>query len=151
MLPAEQVGDAFAFDLMTEMPDDPAVEVFADYMLNTYVDVDATFPPALWAAAPTPDNYVPRTTNACEAYHRHLKQAFNNASPNIFEFSKTICMLQEENYVRLQDMSATRQTHATDADKKVSLVDNYTQYCNKDISRNEYMSKICYRYLPVNS
>ena len=52
--------------------------------LLTYVNVDATFPPALWAAAPTPDNYVPRTTNACEAYHRHLKQAFNNASPNSF-------------------------------------------------------------------
>ena len=62
----------------------------------------------------------------------------NNVSPNIFEFSKAICKLQEENYVKLQDMSVTCHTDPMDADKKLSqVVDNYTQYCNDNISRIE--------------
>ena len=133
------------------MPGDPSVKVFADNMLSTHVDVDATFQQALWAAAPTIDNCVPRTTNTCEAYHRYLKQAFNNESPNSFEFSNSICRLQKENFVKLHDMSKTRQTNVMDADKKLSLVDNYTKYCDENISQNEYMSKIYNRCLPVAS
>ena len=50
---------------MTGMPDDELVEQFADSMLSTYMDEDATFPLSIWAAAPTLENaHFPRTTNA---------------------------------------------------------------------------------------
>ena len=125
--------------------------LFADYMLSTYIYEDATFPPSIWAAAPMPENaHFPRTTNACEAFHRHLKQSFKNASPNIFEFSNELRLLQEQNYVKLQSMSATRPTTTADGDKKTSLIENYTKYCQDELSRNEYLTIICHRYLPVD-
>ena len=84
------------------------------------------------------------------AFHRHLKQSFKNASPNIFEFSNELRLLQEQNYVKLQSMSTTWPTTTADGDKKTSLVENYTKYCQDELSRNEYLTIICHHYLPVD-
>jgi hypothetical protein len=40
----EDVGDSFAVDLIPDMPSDNKVQVFADYVLSTYVDDNAMYP-----------------------------------------------------------------------------------------------------------
>ena len=67
LLPASDIGDAYAFDIDATRPDDDtdAIDKFADYIVSTYIDDDALFPPYVWAAAPDADmHHLPRTTNA---------------------------------------------------------------------------------------
>jgi hypothetical protein len=44
----EDVGDSFAVDLIPDMPVDNKVQVFADYVLSTYVDDNAMYPPSVF-------------------------------------------------------------------------------------------------------
>ena len=41
----EDVGDSFAEDLIPDMPSDNKFQDFADYVLSSYVDDNAMFPP----------------------------------------------------------------------------------------------------------
>jgi hypothetical protein len=45
----EDVGDSFAVDLIPDMPSDNKVQDFADYVLSTYVDDNAMYPPSVWS------------------------------------------------------------------------------------------------------
>ena len=63
----EEVGEALAMDIMSDMPEDPKCERFANYMVDTYVDPDSRFPPELWAAEPSILEI--RTTNEAESYN----------------------------------------------------------------------------------
>jgi hypothetical protein len=59
----EDVGDSFAEDLIPDMPSD-----FSDYVVSTYVDDNAMFPPSVWAEIPSKSR---RTNNGPEAFHSH--------------------------------------------------------------------------------
>ena len=80
----EEVGDALAMDIMSDMPEDPKCERFANYMVDTYVDPDSRFPPELWAAEPS--SLEIRTTNGAESYHAHLYVKVGGMS---VDFTKT--------------------------------------------------------------
>jgi len=58
LLPANEVPDAFANDIMSDAPASDLAVKFADYVLETYIDVDSKFPPTLWAQAPMCLKYV---------------------------------------------------------------------------------------------
>jgi hypothetical protein len=47
----EDVGDSFAVDLIPDMPSDNKVQLFADYVLSTYVDDNAMYPPSVWGCS----------------------------------------------------------------------------------------------------
>jgi hypothetical protein len=47
------VGDSFAEDLIPDMPSDNKVQDFGDYVVSTYVDDNAIFPPSVWAEIPS--------------------------------------------------------------------------------------------------
>ena len=154
LLPASDIGDAYAFDIDATRPDDDtdAIDKFADYIVSTYIDDDALFPPYVWAAAPDADmHHLPRTTNACESFHKHLKDGFDSASPNIFLFSAVLCKLQEQIYVDIQSSSATRRyVKPEDKAKHRYVAAAFKQYQDEHISRAEYIAKICHKYLPVD-
>ena len=74
-LDPSEVGDCFAEDIMCDAPSLAPYEAFADYMLNTYITDHSLFPPIKWAALPQERN--PRTNNAAESFHAHLKKYFS--------------------------------------------------------------------------
>ena len=79
-------------------------------MVDTYVDDGALYPPQLWAWEPDADeDDVPRTTNAAEAFHKHMKDLFNSPRPNLYLFAFKLLQLQEETYVNLQSLHCSRQ------------------------------------------
>ena len=90
------------------MPDadvDERITMFANYIVETFVDASAMFPPALWASFP--DNSgddVPRTTNAAEAFHAQIKQSFRSARPNLYLLAFKLLERQEQTYVDLQSL-----------------------------------------------
>ena len=43
-LDASEVGDAFAFDIMPEADPDDGITLFANYMVDTFIDDNAGFP-----------------------------------------------------------------------------------------------------------
>ena len=71
----EDVGDSFAEDLIPfpDMPNDKRVETFADYVLSTYIEDSALFPPSVWAEIPSTAR---RTNNGPEAFHAHYNEVF---------------------------------------------------------------------------
>ena len=55
MPPADEVGNAFAEEIMSEAPSDPSIEEFCDYVLKTYIEPDEItgyVPPDMWARMP---------------------------------------------------------------------------------------------------
>ena len=53
--------------------------------------VSALYPPQLWAwELPDADeDDVPRTRNAAEAFHKHMKDLFNRPRPNLYLFASS--------------------------------------------------------------
>ena len=64
------------------MADAPyAAETFTDYILETFVNDNSSFPPYLWAESLSSD---PRTTNGSEAFHRDFNSQFYTSHLNCF-------------------------------------------------------------------
>lgn len=55
------------------MPGCTKVELFADYVLSTYIEDSAMFPPNIWAETPASTR---RTNNEPEAFHSHFNEQF---------------------------------------------------------------------------
>ena len=100
LLPPDEVEDAFTYDLMPTVPNERNVEEFCDYLLETYISSDSRYSPEMWARLPVNQVY-PTTTNGAESFHRHFKDCFQSAHPNIFAFSNQLLGLQEETYIKL--------------------------------------------------
>ena len=59
-LKPETVEERFVFDIFPDNPENKK----ADYIVNTYIDGSATFPPEIWA---DPDIEIKHTMNGCES------------------------------------------------------------------------------------
>ena len=44
LLPPAEVGDCFALEFLSNLPNDKRVEQFCDYLLENCIDADPTFP-----------------------------------------------------------------------------------------------------------
>lgn len=53
------------------MPNDKRVETFADYVLSTYIEDSALFPPSVWAEIPSTAR---RKNNGPETFHAHYNE-----------------------------------------------------------------------------
>ena len=94
----------YSIDIMSTADVNERVTAFANYIVDTYVD----HPPHLWASEPDADDYVPRTTNAAESFHAHIKQLFTSPGPNLYLFAFKLLQLQEETCVNLPSLHFTR-------------------------------------------
>jgi hypothetical protein len=142
------VEDAFTDDLMAEAEPVPEVESFADYLLDTYITSTSRFPPDMWAASPG-ERTFPRTTNAAEAYHRHLKDSVGRSHPNIFVLAGVLMSLQEETYVKIQSVNLNRYVRPAERAKVEFIRAAYQRYTTNSISRKEYLKTVAYKFLPV--
>jgi len=66
LLPSDEVGTAFADEIMSTIPADDRCRKFADYIVDHYIDSGCDFAPDLRASSP---QQSPTTTNATESLH----------------------------------------------------------------------------------
>ena len=84
---------------MTLKPVDDRFDSVFDYLLNTYITPDSTFPPDIWAECTESSQ---RTTSSCEAFHSRLNNLFTSSHPNIFFLIDTLIEIQSETYIRVR-------------------------------------------------
>jgi hypothetical protein len=99
----EDVGDSFAEDLIPDMPSDNKVQDFADYVVSTYVDDNAMFPPSVWAEIPSKSR---RTNNGPEAFHSHYNEQFYYSHPTTFVFLDTLTKIQATTSIKIRSTSS---------------------------------------------
>jgi len=66
LLPSDEVGTAFADEIVSTIPADDRCRKFVDYIVDHYIDSGCDFAPDLWASSP---QQSPTTTNATESLH----------------------------------------------------------------------------------
>jgi hypothetical protein len=149
-LSPEDVPDAFAFDIMSDAPDDARTTEYADYILSTYVNEDATFPPQLWADS---ENFTERTTNACEAFHKHFADQFYHPHPSVFELAAKLRNVQTFNYAKKKKKGIYANEEAKLKRKRrlhlEQMKASRSEYYETGvITRLEYVTKMSFRNLP---
>lgn len=95
-LPPAEVGDAFT-ELLSIMPTENECIYFADYVLDTYIDENAEFPPDLWASAPIFDHL--RTINGPELFHSHFNNQFYSTRPHVHQVIAVLLEIQIKNKI----------------------------------------------------
>jgi len=80
LLPSDEVGTAFANEIMSTIPAVDRCRKFADYVVDYYIDSRCDFAPDLWASSP---QQSPTTTNAAESFHSHLNADIKTPHPKI--------------------------------------------------------------------
>ena len=105
LLPPAEVGDCFALDFISHLPNDKRVEQFCDYLLENYIDADSTFPPHVWSECSASSF---RTINACESFHAHFNALFYSAHPNIFVLVSTLQKMQNETCIKMRSVTTRR-------------------------------------------
>ena len=143
-LPADEIADTFSDCLMPDAAPIPEVQLFCDYMLETYIAPDSLFPPRFWAASP--NEHLIRTTNAAESFHRHVKDVVGRAHPNVYNLTNILLKIPEETYIKIQSNdSASSSINSALFMAKTC----YSIYANGQMSAKDYLKRICFKYLPV--
>jgi hypothetical protein len=127
------------------------VEVFCDYVLDTYINPEGQqgYHPSMWARMPD-DGQVPTTTNGTEAFHRHLNACFKTAHPNIFCLATELLALQEETCVKLRSNNTERRLRSVQVKRNEEIRDICGRYRLGQLSRLEYIRLIAFKFLPVH-
>lgn len=139
------IEEVFAFDILSQAPaDDENAMLFADYILNTYVDRNARFPSILWADS---NLCGKRTTNGCESFHKQLSMMFYQSHPNIFDFMEKLKTIQTNNYLKMR-ASQNVLYEKQDKEKLRHMKSYKEEYERGEISRLQYLRKMAYKSLP---
>jgi hypothetical protein len=135
----------FVEDVMSLAPtDNNFCHQFSDYILETYISSTAKFRPEMWSDVPCAE--LKRTTNGLEFFHSHFSQQFYSAHPTIFAFVDIILKLQTATYVKIRSLDLPANTRKNDHEKIDFLLDQYRQYSCGDISLQQYVKSIGYKY-----
>ena len=128
------------------MPNNRTVEQFSDYVLSTYIDDTALFPPSIWAEVPS---FVRRTNNGPEAFHAHYNEQFYKAHPSMSVFMDTLEKIQATTYVKLRSTSAPAVRTRKDVEKENFLIDKYNQFKSGELSRRQFVCAVSYKLQPL--
>jgi hypothetical protein len=100
-LSPDEVGDCFVLDLMSCKPENELLDKYADYLLETYIEENSTFPPGIWAEKSAA---ITRTTNACESFHSKFNESFYATHPSLYIFMEKLREFQIDTYVKIQSL-----------------------------------------------
>ena len=140
----EDVEDAFIEDVMPDCPE--KCVPFADYLVESYIDSSAKFPPRMWAGAPSDER---RTNNGTESFHAHFNAQFYSAHPTIFTFVDVLKKVQSATYVKLRSLGNPAPSSKKEHEKIQILKTLYTQMQDEVISRLHYIQQVGYKYSVV--
>ena len=143
-----EVSDSFAFDVICEAPEGDAVSKYLEYLTNTYITSGSTFPPHLWAST---DVARKRTTNGCEAFHKHLNSLFYSAHPSVFELTDRLQEIMIESKFKLQTTKNPRISKAKDTKQKEWIASVQRSFNTGRMTRLQYIQSICHTSLPSTS
>ena len=104
-----EVGDSFTEDLFSIMPENEKVIKYADYLVDTYISEEASYPPKVWAEQ---SNCITRTTNACESFSSHFNSSFYSSHPNLFTFLEKLKEFQVFTYVKIQSVQEKKKNNS---------------------------------------
>jgi len=124
------------------MSNDKRVETFADYVLSTYIEDNASFPPSVWAEIPSTAR---RTNNGPEAFHAHYNEQFYASYPSMFVFLDNIIKIQATIYIKLRSTStgAVRSRH--NSEKETFMFEKYRKLERGELSRRDYVCILSYK------
>jgi len=144
-LNSNDVSDCFTDYLMAIQPRNEKVEIFVDYILETYISNESNFPPFLWAEYSAS---TMRTTNSCEAFHSKFNALFYSAHPNIFVFIDVLKNIQKDTYIKLR--STHLNTRRTNIIEKETFIRNTMKRLEENqIDKLEFIQILSYKFLPV--
>lgn len=130
---------------MAIQPRNEKVEIFVDYILETYILNESNFPPFLWAEYSASTT---RTTNSCEAFHSKFNALFYSAHPNIFVFIDVLKNIQKDTYIKLR--STHLNTRRTNIIEKETFIRNAMKRLEENqIDKLEFIQILSYKFLPV--
>ena len=147
LLPANEIEDAFAEDIMSDALRDPEVENFTDYVFDTYIKPDARYPPNMWARMPD-DTQIPTTTNGAENFHCHFKKCFKTPHPNIYSLAKELLGLQEETYVKLCSGNRKNTHRSATVQRRRKIAELCSSFRTGDLICADYLHEISFKFLP---
>jgi len=117
---------------MSVITNDNRVNQYADYLTDTYISENATFPPFILAES---SSSLLRTTNGCESIHSHFKETFYKEKPNIFTWLNIIKQIQTDNYYKKRSIHTSKKLEDYRANKRLGVIDNaIIKLQNGDIS-----------------
>lgn len=145
-LPADQVEDSFAEDLMSEMPSNEKCVKFADYLTNCYITAESLFPPQLWAESPS---FNKRTNNGPESFHKQYNAQFYSSHPSIYVFIDVLIGIQATTYIKMRTLNSAAPVQKNDREKIQFLVEEHQKYASGEIERSSFIKKVGYRYRAV--
>lgn len=139
------VGDVYALELWEEMPADPRVEQFSDYLIENYIDENSPFPPSMWAENSAS---LQRTTNSCESFHSKFNKYCQVTHPNIFYFVNCLKNMQTDIYVTFNSVekNISRPVQNSMINKLAFLEYKILQYRKKEISTLNFVKCMAYKY-----
>jgi hypothetical protein len=147
LLPADEVSDTFANDIMDDAPTTPGCVEFSDYVWEQYISEEASFTPYLWAAAP---DISIRTTNGAESLHGHLNAQFYSAHPNIYVFVETLLRIQASTYITITSAKHGINNDRKSSEKTAQLISLYNDYRSGLIIRKRYLQLAAYRVISTS-
>ena len=106
------------------MPDTTEANLFADYIYGTYLHQDCSYPPIMWADILCRNV---KTTNACEAFHRHFQSSLQTYHPNIFRFMEDLKVEQNRTSLkqRTEGPLPKRKKYASKEEQRASVAEKY--------------------------
>lgn len=146
-LPKDEIEDCFAFEIMAAKPiESKNLDEFADYILNTYITSNCSFPPSTWAGLTMSDV---TTTNACESFHLHFEHSVATSHPNIFKFIDALHIEQNKCTLKqralAQPPAKKRKILQQKEENRKKLMD---AYMTGEMTRFELLKKLCTKMLP---
>ena len=139
LVTADKVEVTFV-ELCCDKPDYEAIELFADYILENYIDTE-TFPKLLWNQFDEDE----RTNNSVEGYNSKLSN-FLKHHPNVWVFIKKI--QSEEStatlkFIRIKEGTyISKNRNSKDLQRDLCIQTLKVKYLNKSIDLLSYIEQI---------
>ena len=115
----------------------------SDYLTDTYITPGSKFPPILWAEEPSKSK---RTDNGPESFHAHFNEQLYVSHPSIYLFLDALVKLQTTTYIKVRNIDEVAPVSRAIKDKEQYLMEVFEKYQHKEISREQYVRKLGFKY-----
>lgn len=139
-LPSCDVIHCFAFDLVAIQPSGQRVTKYINYLVDTYISEDNTFPATIWTSLTADSNWA---TNACKSFHSYLNKSFSNSHFHIFGFIETIFQYQLNVYIKMKSTNCAKLLNNETSSKTDLLNHCISAYKTNTENRLSFVKQIC--------
>ena len=128
-------------DFGLRAPDNDKIVEFVDYVLSTYVEEGATYPPETWAGCHA--NAI-RTTNVCAGFNAQLNGMFYHGHPHVFKLLDAFLEMQDFAYIKMKSQAKVTEND----DRENFLQEQFKAFEEQEITQFEFVKRISRKFLP---